>query len=86
MQRMTVSVSDELVQALDALAKRRNESRSSLVELLLREHPLLARQVQVGRQSMPLRPGRSLEKVLAIADQGRRNRDAAIDAGVLRFD
>ncbi len=37
--RVTTSLSQELVEALDAVARDRGESRSSMTEILLREAP-----------------------------------------------
>lgn len=45
-----MSVSPELAEALDDLAADRDEDRSSLVEILLREHPLVRRAVQTRRR------------------------------------
>lgn len=82
MNRMTVSLSGELLGALDALATARGESRSALVEVLLREHPLITGQVQAIRG---IRSGRSLDKLLAVADQGKANLDRAQAEGRIRF-
>lgn len=38
-RRITVALSNELAEALDELAGQRGESRSGLVEMLLRENP-----------------------------------------------
>lgn len=45
----TVSISMELDVNLRVLMRKRNESLSSLVELLLREHPLVDKEIQQGR-------------------------------------
>ncbi len=66
---MTLSTSPELLAALDALAARRGESRSALVEMLLREHPLVAQAVRQGRET---KHGRPIAKLLAIADTAKQ--------------
>ena len=48
--RLTVSLSSELAEALDALRDQRKESRSSVVETLLREHPMVERAVRKVRR------------------------------------
>ena len=47
--RRTVSLSRELDGALGFLARQREASLSSFVELLLREHPLVHREIETGR-------------------------------------
>jgi len=47
--RRTVSLSQELDVNFAILARRRNESFSSLLEMLLREHPLVAKEIEHGR-------------------------------------
>lgn len=47
----------ELAQALDELAAERDEDRSRLVEILLREHPLVHRRIQRRRDRGPGREG-----------------------------
>jgi predicted transcriptional regulator len=70
MARMTVAISDELQHSLDRLARGRGQSRSALVEMLLRESPLVQEDVAVARRSLTKR-GRDPAKLRAIADQAR---------------
>lgn len=53
-RKLSLSLTPELADALDALAAARGEDRSRLVETLLREHPLVREAVRRGR---PYRPG-----------------------------
>jgi metal-responsive CopG/Arc/MetJ family transcriptional regulator len=47
--KISISLTPELAAALDALAKRRGEDRSRVVETLLREHPYVLQEVRVQR-------------------------------------
>src|SRR5262245_43075998 len=47
--RRTVSLSVELAAVLNQMAFDRKESTSALIEMLLREHPLVARDVDLMR-------------------------------------
>jgi hypothetical protein len=47
--RRTISLSQELDVNFAILARRRNESFSSLLEMLLREHPLVSKEIEHGR-------------------------------------
>jgi hypothetical protein len=47
--RRTLSWSRELDVNLNVLARKRHESLSALLEMLLREHPLVNREVEQGR-------------------------------------
>lgn len=82
---MTLSASQELIDVLDALAARRNDNRSAIVEMLLREHPLVRAQVDQARRPSGLRAGRSIEKVLALAAVSRQARERAEREGRIVF-
>lgn len=63
-RKLSISLSPELADALDALAGERGDDRSRLVEILLREHPLVARRIRRSRGAMPpTKRGRSLEEL-----------------------
>jgi hypothetical protein len=47
--RRTVSLSRELDVNLSFIARQRGESLSALLEMLLREHPLVDKEIQDGR-------------------------------------
>ena len=47
--RRTISISRELDVNLEIIARRRQESLSALIEVLLREHRLVDREIQQGR-------------------------------------
>lgn len=49
-RRISLSMTGELAAALDRIAADRDESRSSVVEMLLREHALVASAVDLVRQ------------------------------------
>jgi hypothetical protein len=75
-RRFTISVSQELADALDDLQQRRGDERSRLVETLLRENPLIRGAIERQRDD-PLVPGtkkgRDLEKVRALGRAAARN-------------
>lgn len=48
-RKLSVSLSTELADALDELARSRDEERSRLMETLLREHALVERAIAKGR-------------------------------------
>lgn len=49
-RKLSVSLSHELADALDALADERGDDRSRLVEVLLREHPMVRRRIRRSRR------------------------------------
>jgi predicted transcriptional regulator len=48
-RKLSISLTPELADALDALAEDRDEDRSRLVEILLREHPLVSDRIRSRR-------------------------------------
>lgn len=60
-EKFSISTSPELFAALEAVADRRDQDRSSLIEMLLREHPLVEQEIRRRR-------GRGVPR-------GRRGRD-----------
>lgn len=48
-EKFSISTSPELFEALQALAERRDQDRSSLIEMLLREHPMVEAEIRRGR-------------------------------------
>ena len=48
-RKLSLSLTPELAEALDELARRRGDDRSRLVETLLREHPLVRRHLEAAR-------------------------------------
>lgn len=55
-EKFSISTSPELFEALEALAERRDQDRSSLIEMLLREHPMVEDAIR-RRRGRRRRPG-----------------------------
>ena len=51
-----ITVSPELARAIDRLAKRRDDSRSGLIEVLLREHALVQGAIDPERDAVQRPP------------------------------
>lgn len=49
-EKFSVSTSQELFEALEALREDQGRDRSSLIEMLLREHPLVRGEIRRRRQ------------------------------------
>lgn len=49
-KKFSISTSQELFDALEALRDRHSRDRSSLVEMLLREHPAVRHEIRRSRQ------------------------------------
>ncbi len=85
--KFSISVTPELARALDQLVQQRQEDRSRLIELLLRENPLVATTVAGLRG--PVNPGtkndRSVEKLLALGRIAERQWGARQKAGKVGF-
>ena len=58
-RRITVALSNELAQALDHLTAQRGESRSGLVEMLLRENDYVRSTVEALRRDEKTGGGRT---------------------------
>lgn len=48
-EKFSISTSPELFEALEALAEDRDQDRSSLIEMLLREHPMVEDEIRRRR-------------------------------------
>lgn len=86
-EKFSISTSPELFEALEALAERRDQDRSSLIEMLLREHPMVEAEVRRRRQGpVPgLKKGRDLEEIWALARSARRNWRERTRSGKVRI-
>ncbi len=85
--KFSISVTPELARALDQLAKERKDDRSRLIEMLLRENPLVNSRVRVlrGPANPGTKNGRDIEKLLALGRIARRQWDAKVKAGQVGF-
>lgn len=83
-EKFSVSTSSELFEALERLRRRRGQPRSDLVEMLLREHPLVRREIRAQRGQGPRargKKGRASEELRALARAARRQWDKREAAG-----
>jgi hypothetical protein len=55
-RKLSISLSFELADSIRTLATERAEDVSALIEILLREHPLVARAIQKERERRLDRP------------------------------
>ncbi len=85
-EKFSISTSQELFEALEELCEARGEDRSSLIEMLLREHPMIQRQIR-RRRDLPSRrgQGRRFETVQALARTARRQWEKREDRGEVAF-
>lgn len=86
-EKFSISLTPELSRALNRLAKQRKEDRSRLIEILLRENPLVSATVRTERG--PANPGtkngRDVRKLLALGDLGRRQWESLSAQGKVGF-
>ncbi len=85
--KFSISVTAELAGALAQLAKERRDDRSRLIEMLLRENPLVAAKVSAlrGPANPGTKNGRDIEKLLALGRIAQRQWRMKVDAGKLGF-
>ena len=86
--RRTVSITSELDSALNFLLKLRGEDRSRLIETLLRESPLVQRQIQkerLGFVNPGFKKGRDLAKLRTLGKLAKTKIDRKIAAGELKI-
>lgn len=87
-EKFSISTTGELFDALERLRDRRGEDRSSLVEMLLREHPMVRREIQRGRRrrdSTWTKKGRDVEEIRALARSARRQWEKREGSGEVAF-
>jgi predicted transcriptional regulator len=87
--KFSVSVTPELELALRALATRRGEDRSRLIETLLRENPLVGAEIGRlrGADGGPpgLKKGRSIEEIRVLVRLARRRWERRTQSGQVRI-
>jgi len=54
--KLSISLAPEVDQALDVLAARSGQAKSALIEVALRENPLVAKYIEVVRAEMHAEP------------------------------
>lgn len=84
-EKFSVSTSRELFEAIEALKERRDEDRSSLIEVLLREHPMVERQIRRDRDRTAHERSRDPEELKALARSARRQWDKREERGEVAF-
>jgi hypothetical protein len=85
-EKFSVSTSAELYQALEELCQRRGQSRSQLIEKLLREHPMVRREVRRQRREQEPPPRRrDPDELHALARAARRRWTRRAQAGEVAF-
>lgn len=87
-QKFTISTTPELFEAIEALREERGQERSALIEMLLREHPMVEDAIRRrrGQQARPgrRRPGRR-DELRALASTARRQWEKRESAGEVAF-
>lgn len=87
-EKFSVSTSRELFDALETLRSRREEDRSSLIEMLLREHPMVRDQIQRERRKgrgPRTKRGRERTDIETLARIARRRWQEREAAGEVAF-
>lgn len=87
-RKLSISLSAELFEAVEALSQRREEGRSSLLEMLLREHPMIRAEVKRQRRAGSPRlasKGRDPTELAALARTARRQWEKREAAGEVAF-
>lgn len=82
-EKFSISTSRELFEALEVLSERRGQSRSDLIEMLLREHPLVEREIRTQRRGR--RRERSPEELDGLVRTARRQWEKRETAGEVAF-
>lgn len=87
-QKFTISTTPELFEAIEALREARGQDRSALIEMLLREHPMVRKEIQRQR-GQDTRPGRRRagrrHELRALAGTARRQWEKRESAGEVAF-
>lgn len=87
--KFSISVTAELEVALKALATRRGEDRSRLIETLLRENPLVAseiRSLRTASEGPPaLKKGRSMEELVLLGRVARESLAQRLASGKVKI-
>ncbi len=87
-EKFSISTSRELFEALEGLAEARGQSRSDLIEMLLREHPMVEDEIRRRRgrpRQAAAKRGRSPEELAGLARAARRQWEKKEDAGEVAF-
>jgi hypothetical protein len=84
-ERFSISTSEELFEALETLRQQRDQQRSDLVEMLLREHPMVRREIRRARREARTKRGRDPAELSALARSARRQWDKREAAGEVSF-
>ena len=84
--RLSLSLTPELAKALRRTAAALELDVSRLVETFLREHPRVQQEVRDLRSASPgTKKGRSVEKLLALAEVAEAQWDARIGSGKVKL-
>lgn len=87
-EKFSISTSEELFDAIERLRASRGQGRSDLLEMLLREHPMIEREIQRQRQkaaAAETKRGRNPEEITGLARAARRQWEKKEDAGKVAF-
>lgn len=82
---ISISLSDELAEALDRLRVRRSEERSRLVETLLRENPYVLDEIRNLRAEPALKKGRAPEDFDRLVRFGKARLEKRIKSGQVQW-
>ncbi|MBI2077705.1 MAG: hypothetical protein HYT80_04940 [Euryarchaeota archaeon] len=78
---LSISLSQELLDALNRLKDRRGEERSRLVETLLRENPYVLDEIRQVREAPRFKKGRSPSELDRLVRFGRRRLERQLRSG-----
>ncbi len=70
--KLSISLSPEVDQALDVLAARSGRAKSALIEVALRENPLVAKYIEVVRAELYAEPAAVPQREIREKAKGRR--------------
>lgn len=84
-QKLSISLSPELASVLRELARSRRDDVSRLVEILLRENPLVAARVDAARRPPATKRGRDPAKLLALGRAAARAWERRARRGEVRI-
>ncbi|MGQ0536205.1 MAG: hypothetical protein ACT4PT_09045 [Methanobacteriota archaeon] len=90
-QKLSVSLTEEARRALDRIVAARGEERSPVLEMLVREHPLVAREIEAmraeprpGKVAPGTTKGRDVEKLLVLAEVAAKAWERRIASGEVK--
>ncbi len=70
--KLSISLAPEVDQALDVLAARSGQAKSALIEVALRENPLVSKYIQIVRAEMHAEPAAVPRREIREKPKGRR--------------